>query len=69
MIAVPVEIAVTKPAVPTVATEGVLLLHVPPEPAVVNVAEPPKHIVATPEIAYTAPLTDTAVVTVHPPSV
>jgi hypothetical protein len=52
MVAVPVATPVTTPVPePTVATDVLLLLHVPPEVASLNVlVEPPAHTLAVPDI-------------------
>lgn len=44
IVAVPAETPVTKPVEVTVATEGLLLLHVPPEVVLVKVMAEPTHV-------------------------
>lgn len=50
----PVPIAVTKPVEPIVATEVLLLLHVPPDVPFVSVVVRPVHNEETPDIADSA---------------
>ena len=67
MTAVPVATEMTRPEVPTVATEVVLLLHVPPAVASVNWDEELAQIVVLPEIAAGAANTVTVLVTHNAP--
>jgi hypothetical protein len=67
MVAFPVEAPVTTPVEePTVATEPLLLLHVPPDVAVLSDIEEPIHIEELPEIAAGRDITVTTVETLHP---
>jgi hypothetical protein len=50
-VALPAATPVTIPDVPTVATPVLLLLHVPPEAALLNVADNPTHMLGVPVIA------------------
>ena len=64
MVAVPWAIPVTTPVVlPTVATDGVLLVHVPPIVVLVTVVVEPIHIGATPKIGAAGGTTVTISVT------
>ena len=61
---------VTKPALPTDAISGALLLHIPPPVASLNDVVKPEHTLVTPRIAVGKGYTVTTVVVVHPePSV
>ena len=67
MVAVPVEMPVTRPvAEPTVATAGLLLLHVPPGVADVSVVTAPIQTVDVPAIVAGSGLTVTTAVAIHP---
>ena len=57
-----VELAVTVPSVPTVATMVVVLLHIPPPVASVNAVVKPSHTVAVPVIIAGCVFTVTTVV-------
>ena len=50
---------------PTVATAVLLLLHVPPVDALLNVAAKPTHIAEPPEIAAGNGITVTTLLTLH----
>lgn len=54
MVAVPEEMPVTIPVLPTVATDVVLLLHIPPKVAFVKVVVAPIHRVEEPAIGGAA---------------
>ena len=63
----PVFIPVTMPvALPAVAIMGLLVLHVPPVVASVNVVADPTHVVAAPVIADGSGLIVTVFVTLQP---
>jgi hypothetical protein len=62
----PEETPVTTPPDDTVATPVLLLLHVPPVVASLNVVVEPIHSVAVPVIADTGAVILTMVVAVHP---
>jgi hypothetical protein len=51
---------------PTVATAGLLLLHVPPVIALVNVLHEPSHTCGVPVIGYGARMMVTTFVAIHP---
>ena len=52
--------------VPAIATAVLLVLHVPPVTASVNVVLEPAHIMAVPLIEVGAWLIDTVVIAIHP---
>jgi len=54
IVATPELIPVTMPVDPTVATDGLLLLHVPPDGVPDSVVVEPMHTVLLPEIAAVA---------------
>ena len=66
MIAPPAATPVTIPVEPTVATELLLLLHVPPEVALVRATVPPAQTEAEPEIADGSALTVSAATRTQP---
>lgn len=69
IIAVPAAIPVTTPVdEPIVATEGVLLVHVPPPGVLESVVVFPAHIIAVPKIPVGPALTETVIVALQPPA-
>jgi hypothetical protein len=66
MVAVPDEIPLTIPVLPTVAIAVLLLLHVPPVVVLAKVVEAPAHAPAFPVIALGKTFTVTIFVTLHP---
>ena len=54
--AVPADMPVTRPVEVTVATDGLLLLHVPPGVASVNSVDVPTQVDVLPEIGKMEPL-------------
>ena len=62
ILTVPATIPVTTPEEETVATDGMLLLQVPPVVALLNVVVKPAQVVGVPELADNAALTATVVV-------
>lgn len=66
--AVPGAIPTTRPTVaPTVATEGVLLVQVPPDGVLVSMVVLPTHTVPAPDIAEGPGVTLTDIVALQPP--
>jgi len=63
---VPTPTDVTKPPVPIVATEPLVLLHTPPPVASVKVSVPPRQIVAGLGLIGVIVLTVTIAVVIHP---
>jgi len=67
IVAVPTELPVTVPSVPTVATPVFELLHTPPPVASVSAVVDPWHTLAVPVIAAGCVFTVTTAVEVHAP--
>jgi hypothetical protein len=66
MVTLPEAIPATIPAEPTVATEVLLLLQVPPDVAVERATVPPEHTEDEPEIAEGSALTVSVATRTHP---
>lgn len=67
IIATPGATPVTRPKVdPTVATDGLLLVHMPPAGVLVSIDEPPTHKEGLPDIGEGPVVTVTTVVTWQP---
>ena len=69
MVAVPIATPVTKPVPDTVATPGLLLLHVPPAVASAKTDVEPTQRVVPPVIATGGGVTVTTIVAVQPVAV
>lgn len=66
MVAVPADIPATIPVGPTVATDALLLFHIPPGVALLNAAEAPTHTVGVPVILPGVAITFTVAVATQP---